>query len=158
MTNEMRTKKWPNTNHLKSIRCPKCGSYEPFFIAFKATYLVYDNGIPPGQNGHAWGMDSDIKCTTCGHTGIVGEFQQNRTVGEITRLKGKEGKGRTSEPEFVDWLRELDLKDWDAAIADLCAKQHEALLDGGWHCPAQDCDKPRCVALRAAKKLQEKYQ
>ncbi len=85
----------PNTGNLVSIRCPKCGSHEPFHITFEATYTVYDS-IPFIRNGHAWSMDSDIVCTKCDHKGIVGEFQQNLTAGEIMHLEGEEGKGRTT--------------------------------------------------------------
>ena len=84
----------PNTDNLVGIRCPKCGSYEPFVITFEATHTVHDEGILYcDENG--WKLDSDIVCATCQHKGIVGEFQKNLTTGDIMRLEGKEGKGRT---------------------------------------------------------------
>ncbi len=93
--NGLQARKEPNTKNLADIRCPKCGSYEPFDITFEATYTVSDD-IPPTPCSHAWGLDSDIVCAACGHKGIVGEFQQNLTAGEIMHLEGKEGKGRTT--------------------------------------------------------------
>ena len=84
----------PNTKNLAGIRCPKCGSYEPFFIGFEATYSVYDDRIPPGQNDGGWVLDSDIVCAACRHKGVVEEFH-NPTVGEITHIEGTEVKGRT---------------------------------------------------------------
>ncbi len=93
--NGLQAQKEPNTNNLVGIRCPKCGSYEPFTITFGVAYTVYDN-MRPTQDGHLWPLDADIKCAPCGHTGIVGEFQQNQTVGETMNLKGKEKKGGTT--------------------------------------------------------------
>ena len=93
---DLNAKKEPNTNNLVGLRCPKCGSYEPFFIAFEATYTVYDQGHPQGQNDYGWTLDSDIVCTACRHRGIVGEFLTSPTVGESANLKGTEEKGHTT--------------------------------------------------------------
>ena len=85
----------PNTDNLEGIRCPKCGSYEPFYITFEATYTVFDKGIPSEHGNYGWKRDCDIVCGTCQHKGVVGEFQQHPTAGAITHLEGEEGKGRT---------------------------------------------------------------
>ncbi len=92
----------PNTNtkNLIGIRCPKCGSYEPFFITYEATYTVYDGNST--RNGHAWGLDSDIVCAACQHHGIVGEFQKNLIAGEIMHLEGEEEAEAAAEAYDAD--------------------------------------------------------
>ncbi len=71
----------PNTGILAGIRCPKCGSQAPFTIKCEATFLFDDDGWD--EQDPTWDDDSDIKCTTCDHTGIVAEFQQNLTAREL---------------------------------------------------------------------------
>jgi DNA-directed RNA polymerase subunit RPC12/RpoP len=63
-----------NTNCLEGIRCPKCGSYEPFWITFTANMQVYDDGTGLDDDV-AWDDESDIICCGCQHTGVVAEFR-----------------------------------------------------------------------------------
>ena len=68
-----------NNNCLDGIRCPKCGSQEPFQIVAMSTFLVYDSGT----DGHAdveWNDDSPIRCKKCDCTGQIRDF---RTVVEF---------------------------------------------------------------------------
>lgn len=64
-----------NTNCLEGIRCPKCGSYEPFYIGpVDVTLTVFDDGTE--HTGDAeWDDDTDIICRECQHSGIVSEFK-----------------------------------------------------------------------------------
>lgn len=63
----------PNTNCLEGIRCPKCGSYEPFRITVTCTALAYDEGASNPEDID-WDDESDIRCVECGHTGVVADF------------------------------------------------------------------------------------
>jgi DNA-directed RNA polymerase subunit RPC12/RpoP len=64
-----------NVNCLEGMACPKCGSEEPFYISATATFLVYDDGTV----SHAeveWEQEASIKCDSCGHLGVVADFQK----------------------------------------------------------------------------------
>jgi len=64
-----------NTNCLEGVRCPKCGSREPFVIDIETQAQVWDAGVEDIVGDNEWNNDSGIRCIECGHTGTVGEFQ-----------------------------------------------------------------------------------
>lgn len=67
------TEEQANTGRLEGIRCPQCGSYEPFFIGpIKATLKVCDDSIE--EYDAEWNNESDIACDECDHIGIVDDF------------------------------------------------------------------------------------
>jgi len=66
----------PNEHALEGMRCPTCGSYEPFRIAVTTTVIQYDDGTDEDTRGghQAWGTDSDCECDACRHAGSVKDF------------------------------------------------------------------------------------
>jgi len=67
----------PNTNCLEGMRCPRCGSYEPFRIVVSMTVLMYDAGSEDDPMGgdQDWGDASYCACGACGTSGNVKGFQ-----------------------------------------------------------------------------------
>lgn len=66
----------PNTNVLEGMRCPKCGSEEPFRINISMDAEVSDNGTD--VNSHMdieWEDGSRCECLACDHVGSVREFE-----------------------------------------------------------------------------------
>jgi len=63
-----------NENCLEGMRCPECGSYEPFTIHVEAEALMYDNGYKDVCNLE-WDDDSYCRCKACGFTGVVMNFR-----------------------------------------------------------------------------------
>ena len=64
----------PNTNCLDGMRCPKCGSEEPFRIAVQTIMTVYDTGTEE-QEDTEWEDDSYCSCKKCEWEGTVLSFQ-----------------------------------------------------------------------------------
>ena len=67
-------KKEQNTNCLDGMKCPSCGSLEPFEIHANATFEVFDSGTED-YYAVAWGSDSVCLCNRCGLEGTVADFQ-----------------------------------------------------------------------------------
>lgn len=78
MTNETQTEEQANSNCLEGIRCPRCGSHEPFYIGpVEIVLRVHDDGTEPtiAPGDAEWDDDTDIICEECRHSGIVSEFK-----------------------------------------------------------------------------------
>ena len=68
-------RKGPNTNCLDGMRCPRCGSYEPFTIyGLTGNAVVYDEGTEE-VTGIEWEDDAECKCGRCEFDGLVREFK-----------------------------------------------------------------------------------
>lgn len=63
-----------NENCLSGMRCPKCGSFEPFSISGTACFKVWDDGSDEFTQGPEWDEDSVCSCS-CGYQGTVKDFQ-----------------------------------------------------------------------------------
>lgn len=65
-----------NTNCLAGMKCPACGSLEPFYIMAEVCVLVHDDGTDPVvANGETlWDNDSWCRCAMCSHVGDVSAF------------------------------------------------------------------------------------
>ena len=63
-----------NTNCLKDMRCPKCGSLEPFTIQVLMLADVFDSGTEDIYGDVTWEEDSVITCKECGTTGEAKDF------------------------------------------------------------------------------------
>jgi DNA-directed RNA polymerase subunit RPC12/RpoP len=63
-----------NVNCLRELRCPNCGSLEPFDIEVYGYARVWDDGIERTWN-HEWDSDYGISCPACGTNGTVKEFE-----------------------------------------------------------------------------------
>ncbi len=75
----MSARNQPNTGHLKGIRCPKCGSYEPFLIGpIEVKFEVRVTGDFTLESyslkSIPWDDESDIACKKCRHNGVVADF------------------------------------------------------------------------------------
>ena len=64
----------PNENCLEGIRCPQCGSEEPFEIDVKALAKVFDSGTDDFRDVE-WSDESYCKCLECGHRSTVSQFK-----------------------------------------------------------------------------------
>lgn len=64
-----------NTNCLQGLRCPQCGSYEPFHIEVLTVVQMWDDGTESDLGGGLdWKEDSYIDCYACQHSGTVKDF------------------------------------------------------------------------------------
>lgn len=63
-----------NTNALRGVACPKCGSDDQFEIDVRATATVIDNGADQIVDP-TWDDTSRTRCTSCDHVGPFSEFQ-----------------------------------------------------------------------------------
>lgn len=72
-----------NTNRLAGIRCPKCGSYEPFYITCQVVLTVFDDNSTHTSEAD-WNDESDIICgeLTCQHYGVVADFRSEKEGGQ----------------------------------------------------------------------------
>ena len=64
-----------NSNHLKGLRCPSCGSYEPLYIAIDSIIAMYDDG--PSEDCHwdlTWTKESSCECGECNWPGVLTDF------------------------------------------------------------------------------------
>jgi hypothetical protein len=72
-----------NKNVLAGLRCPRCGASEPFDIAGRAIFTVYDDG---SDTFHSLEWDDDCICSCiqsrCRHEAPLREFKigAKRTV------------------------------------------------------------------------------
>lgn len=63
-----------NENALKGMKCPKCGSLEPFAIRIESSILVYDDGTEEIHSDQIWHSDSECICHECDYVGMVKDF------------------------------------------------------------------------------------
>lgn len=82
-----------NTNVLAGLKCPKCGSYEPFAIVTTSWAKVYDDGVE-GTEDHEWSGESPCVCLNydCKFSGKVKDFEPKRKVGSGNKKGGKKKK------------------------------------------------------------------
>jgi hypothetical protein len=73
--------KTENTNCLDGMKCPKCGSPEPFGIQVRMMVTVSDDGTEDYANSE-WEDTSYCKCRTCCFHAIAGDFR----IGAAKRL------------------------------------------------------------------------
>jgi hypothetical protein len=62
-----------NSNCLDGMRCPKCGSLEPFIIGANCAVKMYDDGSDEYIDPE-WEDDSYCSCCRCDFTGEVYDF------------------------------------------------------------------------------------
>lgn len=62
-----------NTNCLTNIKCPRCGSLEPFRIEVTSLMTVWDNGTDD-YGEVMWEDDAYIECIECNFHGKVHGF------------------------------------------------------------------------------------
>ena len=63
-----------NTNCLEGMKCPECGSLEPFDIRVTVTMEVSDLGTDD-YNDVEWENGSQCCCRMCGFDGVVSDFK-----------------------------------------------------------------------------------
>jgi len=72
----------PNTNWLKGLACPRCGSPGPFYVDTLLTLTVTDDGpVAYDQDNAAWGPQSGCVCPACGQSGCVADFTKKEPAG-----------------------------------------------------------------------------
>jgi hypothetical protein len=66
-----------NENCLEGLRCPQCGSEEPFRVEVKVMMLIWDDGEDDDSMsaGRNWDDASYCECFECHHTGTVADFR-----------------------------------------------------------------------------------
>jgi hypothetical protein len=68
-----------NENYLEGMRCPRCGSEEPFNIGVNAMVEMCDDGGCDFVDGCdlRWDDDSDCVCPKCEYSASVGDFKKS---------------------------------------------------------------------------------
>lgn len=64
-----------NSRRLRGLLCPSCSARQPFRIAGRATFTMYDE-CPDGYDAVEWDMESACSCVGCGHEATVREFTE----------------------------------------------------------------------------------
>lgn len=65
-----------NTNCLDGMKCPECGSDEPFRIASQCWAMVFDSGVEDTSDLE-WNDNDACQCPLCGYMGKVKDFRNN---------------------------------------------------------------------------------
>jgi hypothetical protein len=65
-----------NVNCLEGMKCPECGSYEPFVLSVFAYTTMWDKGSE-STTELEWDNDSYCKCVKCGHSNTVRNFDDS---------------------------------------------------------------------------------
>ena len=68
-----------NTNCLKGIQCPECGSEGPFRIDVSTTVTMHDDGWDENVSDTTWEDHSWCCCDACDCVGVVADFKQQET-------------------------------------------------------------------------------
>lgn len=71
--------KTENANCLAGMKCPKCGSLEPFGIEVTMTVTMCDDGTDDYGNSE-WEDTSYCECRACCFHGIAGDFRVDRAT------------------------------------------------------------------------------
>ena len=74
-----------NTNCLFGMRCPKCGSLEPFAIEVTTTMRVFDEGTDDQLGDNHWEDDSYCECCACNFAATVAVFTISADKAEAGR-------------------------------------------------------------------------
>lgn len=92
-----------NSNCLSGMRCPECGSIEPFTIAIVKHLPVYDAGVDPygEESDNHWDNSSYCRCNECDFDGIVADFREDFTPDDI------DSHGLSSPLEFLDMVARM---------------------------------------------------
>lgn len=69
----------PNTNCLKGMACPKCGSFGPFAIDCASLFDVSDEGTDLARDVR-WDGESVTICQDCDFTGKVKDFMADKSL------------------------------------------------------------------------------
>ncbi len=64
-----------NENCLQGMRCPRCGSEEPFIIKISTLMRFFDDGSDT-HGDVEWDASSPCTCEACGFTRWVNDFRQ----------------------------------------------------------------------------------
>ena len=64
-----------NQNCLQGMKCPECGSEEPFTISAHCWVDMTDEGSDEVRDLE-WDNDSTCVCGACGHAALVGDFME----------------------------------------------------------------------------------
>lgn len=79
----------PNTNCLKGMNCPGCGSEGRFIISVQTLMEVSDDGTGNDWDTE-WGDNSYCECKSCGYSGKVKNFTILwREMDKVRRTKKK---------------------------------------------------------------------
>ena len=67
-----------NINCLDGLRCPECGSYEPFIIRGVADFEAYDDGVTLAEDPQIdWYDSSWCHCKNCGYAYQIKSFKES---------------------------------------------------------------------------------
>src|SRR5208282_1322179 len=67
-----------NTNCLEGMKCPKCGSLEPFKIEISTLVKIFDDGTDDDLGNHSWGDNSYCECCECAYAATAGDFKADK--------------------------------------------------------------------------------
>jgi Zn ribbon nucleic-acid-binding protein len=63
-----------NTHLLAGMRCPACGSAEPFRIEAVIVVLVHDAETEDLGGEYAWEPENHCECVACDHHATIKDF------------------------------------------------------------------------------------
>lgn len=81
-----------NENCLEGMRCPKCQSDGPFWIAatITAQVLMSDDGtVEERPEGTTWDDNSSCRCPECGFALVVGDFREAQSAPQVLPKEAK---------------------------------------------------------------------
>lgn len=84
------------------MQCPSCGSYSPFFITVTTTMLFGDSGCHDDSDEKIWKDSSACKCSDCGHTGTVKDFDEVKDGATLYQL-ADDADGAETYGEKAGW-------------------------------------------------------
>lgn len=103
-----------NTNCLKGLQCPNCGSLGPFRIAAKSWFMVYDSGTD-NHGDVEWDNNSAVICRACDHEGTIKSF--DRPSMKCPKCSNRQFRARQTIHRDVvvdedgDFVKELEVFD-----------------------------------------------
>lgn len=109
----------PNSNCLKGIKCPKCGSENKFQIHAQCWVIAEDDGTDEATD-FEWGEQDGIICLNCKHRGIVRDFSTKGEswwwylVSGLIEISDGVGPFETKQEAIQNFLTGLNAKDFDS--------------------------------------------
>jgi hypothetical protein len=106
-----------NDNCLVNMRCPKCGSFEPFRLEVVTHVLMWDEGSEPDHSDTQWTEECDCSCVECGFRGTGADLLRGHELWSQTvvcKVCEKETPAVTAHLHQGTWVG--DNCCWDARL------------------------------------------
>jgi hypothetical protein len=90
-----------NSNCLEGMQCPKCESFEPFYITALSVFTMYDDGTDE-HSDVLWENDAFCSCGSCEFNGRVSDFKEKEKKPEPQESGRMVGASRGSHESDID--------------------------------------------------------